>query len=139
MEFLANTNRAVRRVLPLRLSFCGLPGVPLHDRPENCSFSAILCQRFNSRIAAVKLRFLERFETFARSISAPSSLVQQFEANTCSARRIAARPSHPTKEGWPPDRPLTFCWGLLPSRSGQLLTRAGKHTACRSLKQAHAR
>ena len=88
-----------------------------------------------------KIRFSELFQTFAKPISASSRgfLVKQFEANTCSARRIAARPSHPTKEGWPPDRPLTFCWGLLSSRSGQLLTRAGKHTACRTLKRAHAR
>ena len=70
--------------------------------------------------------------------SKSSFLVKHFEANTCSARRIAARPSHPTKEGWPPDRRLTVCWGSLSSRSGQLLTGAGKHTACRNLKQAHA-
>ena len=45
---------------------------PPHDRPENGSFSNALCQRFNSRIAAVKIRFSELFQAFARSISAPN-------------------------------------------------------------------
>ena len=43
-----------------------------HDRPENGSFSGILCQRFNSRIAAVKIRFSELFQAFVKSISAPN-------------------------------------------------------------------
>ena len=52
--FLENTNRAAQRVLHF-------VGAPPHDRPENGSFSGILCQRFNSRIAAVKIRFSELF------------------------------------------------------------------------------
>ena len=45
---------------------------PPHDRPENGSFSNVLCQRFNSRIAAGKIRFSELFQAFAKSISAPN-------------------------------------------------------------------
>ena len=45
---------------------------PSHDRPETGSFSNVLCQRFSSRIAAVKIQFFELFQAIARSISAPN-------------------------------------------------------------------
>ena len=97
------------------------------------------------RTAPASLQNLRRFQTGRHSdfcqdnfCSKSSFLVKQFEANTCSARRIAARPTRPIKEGWPPDRRLTFCWGSPANRSGQWLTEAGKHIACRNLKQAPA-
>ena len=122
-----------------RGSLLGPSWGPSHDRPENGSFSNVLC----GLIAGSQPSKFD-FRSFSKLL--PNQFLLQielsgehFEANTYSARRIAARPSHPTKERWPPDRRLTFCWGSLSRRSGQLLTKAGKHTAGRSLKQAHAR
>lgn len=65
------------RTVPNQPPFVGAPGTvlgpfPPHDQPENGSFSRVLCQQFNSGIAVTKIRFSERFQTFAKSISAPN-------------------------------------------------------------------
>ena len=62
------------RLQTSRLSWepLGPSWVPPHDQPENGSFSSVLCQQFNSGITAAKIRLSERFQTFAKSISAPN-------------------------------------------------------------------
>ena len=61
-------------------------GRPAHERPENGSFSNVLCQRFNSRIAAVKIRFSELFQAFAKSISALNQALLRSQATKTAFR-----------------------------------------------------
>ena len=75
----------------------GPPWGPPHDRPENGSFSDVLCQRFNSRIAAVKIRFLGLFQAFVKSISAPNRAFWLNNLKPTLALRAELRRAHPTR------------------------------------------
>ena len=122
-----------------RGSLLGPSWGPSYDRPENGSFSNVLC----GLIAGSQPSKFD-FRSFSKLLPNQFLLQIELSGSTHWSQHLLCAPNcgapiPPDQGGVTPDRRLTFCWGSLSSRSGQLLTRAGKHTACRSLKQAHAR